>query len=188
MATKIGEKQKMTEKIKRERYMVAISAKDITYLKEDLIRFDGAYKNISKTIQSIQKCASFKLSELPELTPERIAKYQYEKLDAIALDLTHALSIIAIGMRVCADYAVKSAYANRYLWKRFTILEKTVSKIAKKTGVNISDMKKEIAEVKHFLNSSEFTNVASMFKKAMEEAEKIKERGAANLDYLTRSH
>jgi hypothetical protein len=168
--------------------MFAISTNDIAYMKGDLSLFEMANKNIEKTIESIRKCASFKLPKMSELTPETIAKYDYEKLDAMALDFAYVLMVLTNGLRVCAEYAVKSAYANRYLWDQLRALEKTVSKIAKKTGINISDMKKEVAEVKQFLNSSEFTKVANMFQKAMEEAEKIKKRGDINLDYLTRSH
>jgi len=77
---------------------------------------------------------------------------------------------------------------NKVFSAKISKLDADVQGISQKTGVDLSKVKKEIANVKGVLNGPIFNDVIDLFKKLNDEAEKRKKTGEETFDWITRSH
>jgi hypothetical protein len=79
-------------------------------------------------------------------------------------------------------------YSIQNLDHRIQNLERSVDVIAEETNIDLSRIKKKIAELSRTVQHPLFDEVIKMFKEGKAEAEKRKKLGEETLDNLTRSH
>jgi len=79
-------------------------------------------------------------------------------------------------------------YSIQNLDNRIQHLERSVNIIAEETDVDLSSIKKKVAELSRKVQHPLFNEVVRMFKEGKAEADKRKKIGEETLDYLTRSH
>ena len=125
-----------------------VSREDVALLKKDLKLFHKGTKNIRSYLESVQKLADLNPPDLVKLAPSNRAFLDEKKRDAMVTDLVKTMEILTAGADLCAEYAMKSAFACQYIRERVIQLEESVDKIAEKTGVDISTLKTEVVDLK----------------------------------------
>jgi hypothetical protein len=127
-------------------YLIAKS--DIAHLREDLKFFHSLNKNLVNQLKTIQESAEYNPEGLKKLSLEQRAELEAKKRDALVYDLATAVEYLSLSSSLCAEYAIRASYASQYVSERLIQLEKSVEKIAAKTGVDISSLQTEVVDLK----------------------------------------
>jgi hypothetical protein len=146
---KTGKVQEMTSKTrdwKVPRY--AINMKHVPQIEHDLESYAKVTSRLIEELKSIRQLASYDPPKLLQLPTVKTNELLHKKLNALVLDITDILETLTLGLGVCSDYAIKSAYANHYTYDCLTHLEQEINRMGKNTGVNVSKLKTEVAQMK----------------------------------------